>query len=429
MTLTADTPHSDPRPTQRSAKKVAYLMSRFPKLTETFVLYEILAVERHGIDVEICPLRRERTRTMHAEAEALVARARFTPLLFSRQLVAAHAYFLRTNFRRYWLTLWQLLWANLGSRRYFVAAVVFFPKAVLLARMLQQMEVTHVHAHFSSHPAAVAFAIGRLTGISYSFTAHGSDLHCDRHMLREKTAHARFVVAISQYNRRIILAECGDQYADKVQVIHCGVDLQRFASREGPTPHERGETPLQIACVGSLHEVKGQTYLIEACRLLRERGVDVLCHIVGDGEDRARLVRQAEREGLADSVRFHGKLPQDKLRALLAGIDVLVTPSVPTRSGRREGLPVVLMEALARGLAVVASDLSGIPELVEDGETGLLAPPRDAAAVADQIERLGRDPELRQRLARAGREKVVREFDLAKNAATLVGHFREEPCG
>ncbi|MGH7202007.1 MAG: glycosyltransferase, partial [Planctomycetaceae bacterium] len=398
--------------------KAAYLMSRFPKLTETFVLNEMQAVEREGWEVVICPLQRERTSVMHPDAEPYVRRAWFTPLL-SWRFLGSHLRYLRRKPRVYLSTLWTLLRANFGSLRYFAGAVAFFPKAVHLARLLERGVVEHVHAHFASHPAMAALVIHRLTDIPFSFTAHGSDLHRDRHMLREKVAEASAVVAISRYNRNVILDECGEKYAGKVVVIHCGVDVSVFQPRSGPTPFDRGDGPLNVLCIGSLHEVKGQTHLIDACRRLRERGVEFTCHLVGDGPDRKRLQWQIERAGLTERVHLHGGQPREQVRRRLQSADVLAAPSVPSRDGRREGIPVVLMEAMASGVPVVASDLSGIPELAEHGTTGLLIPPGDSAALTDALRRLHDDAELRQALARNGRRRVEERFDLYQNARAL----------
>ncbi|MBW3600171.1 MAG: glycosyltransferase, partial [Planctomycetes bacterium] len=250
------------------------------------------------------------------------------------------------------------------------------------------------------------------------------DLHVDRHMLREKLAEASSVITISAYNKELIVAECGDAAWNKVKVLHCGVDSAVFRRRRD-LPNGEGSQPFSMACVGTLYEVKGQTYLIEACRQLRRRGVNFVCHLVGDGPDRERLAAQANDAGVADCIRFHGRLTRDEVAALLQDADVLVAPSVQTRDGRREGIPVVLMEALGSGVPAVASRLSGIPELVIHEETGLLVPQRDAVALADALERLASDPALRRQLGEAGAAKVRSEFDLHKNAAALAAHFRE----
>jgi len=401
-----------------SRPKIAYIMSRFPKLTETFILFEMGELEQQNVQVELYPLLREKTTVMHPEAEEWVKRAHYTPFI-SLPIFWAQIRYIISRPRAYFGALWALLRGTFGSLNFFVGGLGIFPKSVYFAQLMEADGVQHVHAHFANHPAAAAFIIHRLTGIPYSFTAHGSDLHMDRHMLREKVAEAALVVPISNYNKEMILADAGEQYRDKVEVIHCGVDTRVFQPVTRP-PHDG---PLSLLCIGTLHEVKGQTYLIEACRLLTERGIDVVCRFVGDGPDHQMLAEQIAKAGLSDRVELLGRRTREQIAELLRNTDVVVTPSVPTKSGKREGIPVVLMEAMASGVAVVASGISGIPELVDDQVGGLLTPPRDAAALADALEKLQRDPELRQRLGKAGREKVLREFDLTTNARLLIERF------
>jgi glycosyltransferase involved in cell wall biosynthesis len=402
-------------------------MSRFPVITETFVLYEMQAIEEQGLQVELYPLQRERTEVMHPEARPFVARANFQPL-FSWPIFKSQFYYLLRKPLVYLSILWTLIRANFGSSRYLFGALGFFPKAVHFARLMKVEGIAHIHAHFASHPAAVAYVIHRLTGIPYSFTAHGSDLHRDRHMLCEKVSEAAFVAAISQYNKNIIVTECPGsakgEDGDKVLVVHCGVDTTVFQPRTEPTSYERGESPFTILCIGTLHEVKGQTYLIDACRLLHGRGIDFVCRFVADGPDLAKLTEQAAQAGIADRVHFHGRVTREEIAALLRDADVMAAPSVPTSDGRREGIPVVLMEAMGSGVPVVASDLSGIPELAVNEQCGLLGPPRDAEGLANALERLYRDPALRRQFSTAGREKVLNEFDLTLNAARLAQLFR-----
>jgi glycosyltransferase involved in cell wall biosynthesis len=180
---------------------------------------------------------------------------------------------------------------------------------------------------------------------------------------------------------------------------------------------------LRLVCVGTLHEVKGQRFLVEACRLLADQGVDVECCLVGAGSDESALREQISALGLADRVHLKGELTRPQIAELLRTSDVLVTPSVPTRRGKREGIPIVLMEAMASGVPVVASRISGIPELVEDGVSGLLVPPGEPAALARALTRLHDDKDLRRQLALSGRAKVEREFDVERSAALLVERF------
>ena len=402
--------------------KVTYIMSRFPKLTETFVLFEMLAVEQQGVQIELYPLLREKTDVMHPEARSFMERAHFQPFV-SWPILRSNVHFLLRKPRAYLGTLWTAMRTNWGSWRYFSGVLGIFPKSVHFAFLMAEDEVDHVHAHFASHPAAAAFIINRLTGIPYSFTGHGSDLNRDQHMLCEKVAQAAFVVPISDFFKEMIVEHCGEQYRDKVIVVHCGVDTRVFQPIQA---HKQKDSVMfSIYSVGTLHEVKGQTYLIEACRLLEERGVKFSCHFIGDGPDLAVLSEQVKQAGLTDMVHFHGRCTHQEVVELLQDADVLVTPSVPTKDGRREGIPVVLMEAMASGLPVVATAISGIPELVEDKLNGFLTPAGDAPAIASALERLYNDPDLRQQFAQAGREKVIDEFDLYKNASTLARLFGE----
>jgi glycosyltransferase involved in cell wall biosynthesis len=402
--------------------KVAYIMSRFPKLTETFILYEMIAMQKQGIQVEVYPLLRERVEVMHVEAVPFVQVAHYQPFI-SWPIIRANLYFLLRKPFAYLATLWTLLRANWGSFGFLTCAIGIFPKSALFAYQMRAQKINHVHAHFASHPAAAGFIIHRLVGIPYSFTAHGSDLHRDRHMLSEKVAEAAFVAAISNYNKELIITECHGQYREKVHVVHCGVDTEVFRQRVHETPFEKGENPFMIACVGTLHEVKGQMYLIEACNILNKKGIDFVCHFVGDGEDKASVTELTEKYGLSEKIRFHGRLTRDEIARLLLDADVLVAPSVPTSDGRREGIPVVLMEAMGSSVPVIASNISGIPELAVDNETGLLTPPRESAAIAEALEHYINDPDLRKRLGQAGREKVLSEFDLNKNAELLAQYF------
>lgn len=415
-------PPQDPCPTTpASGPKIAYMMSFFPKLTETFILYEILALEELGIPVEIYPLMRARQSVRHPEAERMVKRAHFLPFL-SIPILCAQWYFIRRDPRAYF-TLWtDVLRSTWGSANFFLGALGIFPKTVRFAYEMRHQGITHVHAHFANHPAVAALIISRLTGIPFSFTAHGSDLHVDRRMLDVKIEAAAFAVTISSYNKDLMISECGEAARDKIHVVHCGVDPTIFL----PSSERGAGESLQILCVASLEEVKGHTYFIDACRILRDRGIDVTCHLVGEGPLRQRLKDQIAHLGLQDDVHLHGGLPQTEVARMLSKTDVMVLASVPTRRGKREGIPVSLMEAMASGLPVVSSAISGIPELVDSGHTGLLVPPRNSTALADALQTLRDNPALRTRLGQAGREKVLQEFNLRHNAASLAQRFLQE---
>ncbi|MFO7166529.1 MAG: glycosyltransferase [Chloroflexota bacterium] len=393
-------------------KRIAYIVSRFPKITETFILYEILELERLGMAVEVFALVREREPVMHAEARALVARAQYAGV--SAEVLAAQGYWLLRRPGAYIRSWARALAGNIRSPKFLLRALAVVPQAAWFARRMQEQRIEHVHAHWATHPALAAYVVAELTGIPFSFTAHAHDIYVERPMLAEKLARASFAVTISEYNRRL-LAELYGPLADKVTVIRCGVDPDVFRPRPERAPRD---APL-LLCVASLQEYKGHAYLLEACARLKAAGQPFRCLLVGEGELRAALTAQIERLGLAEEVELLGRQPRHRVSALMAEADVMVLPSVTTGSGKREGIPVALMEALACELPVVATAISGVPELVIHNQTGLLVPERDAAALADALLLLCRDAELGRRLGRAGREHVLRHYNLRRNAEAL----------
>lgn len=398
-------------------RRVAYVMSRFPKITETFVLYEILALERLGHRVEIFPLMRARGPVRHAEAERLVKRARFRAFL-SWPVFTAHIYYLFHRPGAYLRTLVEVIRGTWRSTNFFLGALAFFPKAVRFARDVERLEIRHVHAHFANHPALVALIVHRLTGVPFSFTVHAFDLFVDRTMLAKKVEAASFVVAISDYNRRLMTETCGEAAADKIQVIHCGVDPSLFAPESRPP----GDA-FRILCVASLEEMKGHRILIEACRLLREHGLGFHCECIGSGSLESELRRQIASARLERHVTLAGPRPRAEVIRALARADAVALASMPTRAGKQEGIPVALMEAMAAGLPVVATEISGVPELIEDGRTGYLVPPGDAKTLADRLTRLAGNAKLARAMGAAGRARVQREFNQEQSAAELSRLF------
>jgi glycosyltransferase involved in cell wall biosynthesis len=415
-------------------------MSRFPKITETFILFEILELQRRGVEIEIFPLVREHERVVHPEAEQLMPQVRFLPFL-SGPILVANLRFLIRRPRRYLGVLGEVLWRNLGSLNFFIGAIGIFPKVVRMAEEMEKRGVTHIHAHFASHPALAAFIIHRLTGLRFSFTAHGSDIHIDQTMFGRKLDAAAFAVTVCRYNVDFLAERVGEWVRRRLIVLHCGTDPDLFSADhramdpeavsaavdEAPAPVFTTDG-FRILCVAALREVKGHRYLIEACALLRDRGIDFECRLVGHGPLRQDLERRIRAAGLQDRVLLTGALPRARVCRAMRETDVVVLPSILGSRGDREGIPVVLMEACASGRPVVSSRQSGIPELVEHGRQGLLCPPGDAQAVADALQQLAMDPALRQRMGEAGRHRVLRDFDQRRNAATLASLLEAAVC-
>ncbi len=402
--------------------RVAYLMSRFPKLSETFVLYEMLELERIGVRVEVFPLVREREVTLQPGAEDLVRRAHDLRLT-SRPVLAAQWYWLRRRPRRYLGTWGRAIVGNVGSPKFLVRTLATVPLGAAFARRIEALDVDHVHAHWATHPALAAWVIRRLTGRTYSFTAHAHDIYVERPMLAEKLLGAAFAVTISDYNQRLLTGWYG-KLAARVVVIHCGVDVGVFRPRREPADTEpRTDRPFEVLAVATLQPQKGHAVLVAATRRLVDRGIAVRVRIVGEGEERANLEAAIAAAGLTEQVLLLGRQPRDRVAALLGEADVVVQPSIVLASGKTEGIPVALMEALASRVPVVATAVSGVPELVEDGVTGRLVPPGDPSALADALADLQRDPGGAARLADAGHARVLAQFDLQTNTRRLAERF------
>ena len=397
------------------SRTLAYIVSRFPAITETFILYEILELERRGIKVEVFSLLRQRDRVMHREAGELVKRTHYGDLL-SPRVWRANLWWLVNQPRTYLGAWWCALRGNARSLRLLAHATYVVIQAAFFARRMKQSGIDHVHAHWATHPTLAALIIRRLVGLPYSFTAHAHDIYVERPMLAQKIREASFVVTISEYNRRLLARLYGGSAAEKTMVIRCGIDPKFFLPRAAAHHPDR---PFAIVCVASLRDYKGHPYLIEACARLRARGISFECLLIGDGEDRAAIEAQIAREQLTHAVKLLGPQSRDRVSLLLSRADVMVLPSVVTHYGKKEGIPVALMEALAVELPVIATSISGVPELLEDGRTGLLVPQRDADALAQALVRIYEDPQLARRLGKEGRQKVLRDFNLGRNVAAL----------
>jgi colanic acid/amylovoran biosynthesis glycosyltransferase len=404
-----------------SFPRIAYVMSRFPTITETFILREIVCLVRGGWTLALYPLILQRHEIVHAEAASLLPNARRLPFLSAR--VAAEN--LRAAVEQPWnyvTTLLIALCKNLRSPRFLVRTIVLLPKIVYAARLMKVDHIQYLHAHFATHPALAAWVIRRLTGIPYGVTIHGHDLHVNRTMLATKLRDAEFVVTISDYNRRYLREVVGEWAFEKTRVIRCGVSRPR--ERKVASIWRRGQR-LEILSIGSLQPHKGFPILLAACARLRAEGTTFRCRIIGEGRQRRLLERQIEVLRLGDAVLLLGPRTQNEVEALLASAHCYVQQSIWLPSGKGEGLPVALIEALAARLPVIASAIAGIPELVRDGETGWLVAPNDPVAIADAIHEIVGNPAEALRRAARGRALVCRDYDLEENVGRLALAIRE----
>jgi glycosyltransferase involved in cell wall biosynthesis len=292
-------------------------------------------------------------------------------------------------------------------------------QALAVALACRDRGIGHLHAHFGTLATDVARIAAAIAGIGYSFTAHAKDIYHDYGHdggLALKLRDADAVVTVSDFNVDHLRAAYGDAAAH-VRRIYNGLDLAGFDWR-APDPDAD-----EILAVGRLVEKKGFHILVEALLILAERGMRPRCRIIGQGEERAHLATQIDGAGLSGSVTLDGPRPQPEVFAAMRRAAVLACPCVVGRDGNRDGLPTVLIEAMALGTPCVASDVTGVPEIVRHDETGLIARAGDAVALADALARTLAEARLRERLSRAGRALVEREFAIDSNAAALRDVF------
>jgi glycosyltransferase involved in cell wall biosynthesis/aminoglycoside phosphotransferase (APT) family kinase protein len=344
-----------------------------------------------------------------------MARALFTPWISPAIAMANLRAFVRSPLV-YLGTIIELLAGTVRSPGFLARTIALFPKSVYLAERLEREGIRHVHAHYATHPATMAMIVARFApSITYSFTAHAHDIFVNRAMLAPKLARAAGVRAISRFNRSFLAALYPAIAPEKIEVIRVGIQPETYRA-----PYEPEEPPLRILTVAALKPYKGIRVLIEACRILAGRGVDFVCEIVGDGPLRKALETQIARGGLGARVRLAGARPQGEVAAMMKGASLFVLPSVVAHDHQMEGIPVALMEAMAASRPVIATALSGVPELVEDCVTGLLVDANNPDLLAAAIRRAAGDLELRRRLGDAGRRAVEEKFDLSSNVASLV---------
>jgi len=411
--------------------RVAYILRFYP----TFVANEVAELSREGVEVilffpfPLSVVRRSIWSKILSGGQRNMAKAYFLPeslrsLKFLGSLLLANLYFLIFHFSKYMAVVWYSM-RLLNIMRTRIGGIVL---SAYYAKIMEKQNVTHIHSHFAQSNTLIAMLISHLTDIPFSFTAHAKDifLASDRALLRREIVSAKFAVTISTYNKEYLVSLFDEGIRSKIRVIHCGISIRKFAPGS-PKMREEGTTILSVA--SGLVEKKGILYLIEACRILKDRGHTFRCLIVGQDEDGTKkreyedLIERIHLEGV---VSMMGLVPQEKLIPLYQASTMFVLPSIVDRDGDRDGVPVSLMEAMAAELPVISTHISGIPELIEDEVTGLLVNQRDPELLADAMERIMNDDRLKKKLGENGRKKVIEEFDISKNCRDLRKLFEEK---
>jgi colanic acid/amylovoran biosynthesis glycosyltransferase len=408
--------------------KLAYVCSLYPAVSHTFVLREIEALRRLGIDIATFSIHRARRDQLLARADKIAFDSTYA-ILPPRwpALVMAHLRLLTRAPAAYVSSVAHALSLARGGLRGRLWQLFYFAEAVVLWRECARRGIRHIHAHMgnvAADAALLAAHIGTATAPeqpwSWSFTLHGPDELFDvsHFRLAQKVRHAQFVVCISDYTRSQLMALSDPDLWHKLHVIHVGIPIEQF-TRSGE-PNTAPGVPT-VLFIGRHVPQKGHATLLEAVALLRRRDRTINVVLAGEGPMRPTLERLAERLGLGSQVSFPGAVGQEEIRAMYAAASIFCLPSFA------EGVPTVLMEAMAMELPVIGTRITGVPELVDDGRTGLLVTPGRPDLLGDAIERLLTDAQLCREMAANARDKVVREFNAQASAEQLYSLFASEP--
>lgn len=423
--------------------RVGYVMNAFPRLSETFIAHEIHQLERLGLPMHLYAIKREREPLQHPVVARIRSVLQHLPPASSLSGSALLPW-LRENLPRFWPAHAALLrrhpwrWASTAGmalglawrhrrrdadgrvrlRKVFIKE--FLQAGSVAHDVLQRGDIGHLHGHFCHGVTTVTWWAARLAGLGFSFTAHAKDIYQPElnpgRLLERKLGAARFVATCTCANAEVLRAR--HPRPDDVHAIYHGLDTDWFSP---PAVDRRARPPGPIIlAVGRLVEKKGFDLLVQACARLRDQGLAFRCHIVGEpGPAGPGLQALIAELGLGGHVQLHGAVAQDALRDVYARARVFALPCRITADGDRDGFPNVLAEAMAMGVPIVTSPISGIPEMVDDGEHGLLVAPGDVSALAEALTRLLADDELHQRLARQGRARICERFDSRRTTLDL----------
>jgi glycosyltransferase involved in cell wall biosynthesis len=404
--------------------RLGYLYSRYPVISQTFCDAEMLALERRGIELVIGSVYPPLTSLRHEYIARLRAPIHYAP---PQEILKILEHDAKTARR------WPRDLVERHNSKYGPGAKAEqrARNALYFAEFFARSGADHVHVHFANRAAHTALFLEEISGIPFSVTAHGQDFMKDLgsdDLLREICAAAEFVAAETDYSRDLLRQRCPNSAA-KIQRVYNGVDLERFPAARNEAAHP-AVAPYQlprIVSVGRLVAFKGFDDLVDACAEVARRRIDFVCDIIGDGPLRETLQAKIERLDLASRVNLLGSLSQDAVLEKLQAADIFALASTTDAQGATDVFPTVILEAMASTLPIVSTRLAGIPELVVDGQTGILAPPGDSTALAQALEQLLHDPELRLRFGHAGRQRIEQHFRIEQTVAPLIEMF-EQSC-
>ncbi len=407
-------------------RKIGFLISQFPEMHETFILREFTALKKKEINFYIYSLKKCKDKIIHPEAKNLLGQTYYA----SNLEFSSFLYWLKKKPRVLCKILYFKVLRNLWPAEKFLKTSCVFLKSLYFARLMHKHNIHHLHAHWATMPTTGAEIINELLGIPFSFTAHAWDIYLSTKIdLGEKLKKATFAVTCTQANKNYL----DNIQRNKLEVNYHGLDIKKFNFTEDsisiPSPIHLDNVNKNkvkiILAIGRLVEQKGFEYLIKACDILNRKNVNFQCILVGEGPLRKELENLRNKLGLKQYIQMPGSVDQEQIKKYFKKTAVFVVPSVIARNGDRDGIPNVLLEALAMGAPVIATKVSGIPEVIIHNKTGILVEPRNESALSTAISRMliGQFPA--DNFRQNGRKMVIKKFDIDKNVEALISIFQK----
>lgn len=387
------------------------ILKGYPRISETFISNEILLLEKLGFPIHLFSMRRPRENFTHKSVDRIQAAVDYLPETLLRPLprLMFHNCRLAAQRPRNYARALKIAYQRFLRTRKSATLKHLFQAGYLVRHLMPRRRIIHLHAHFAHSPASVAMFASILSGLPFSFTAHAKDIYTSEpRQLREKAALAKFVVTCTEYNRRYLKKLCNAKPMGIHRIYH-GIDTRLFAGRADWIV--RPEAPYRILTVARLTAKKGLPGIYQALKFLKDKGIAFRHTLIGDGEDREKILSVIADLGLADQTRWLGTQPHEVVLDYYSRAHLFVLGCEVAPNGDRDGIPNVLFESMAMGVPVVATRLSGIPELVENEKTGLLATPGRPRQLAEAMLKMLTDETLRARIIPAARQRVMRDFD------------------
>jgi len=384
---------------------------------ETFILEEMIEINYQGADLLVIP-RNPSKEIFHDQAKELLDNAFWLPLIDYNIFIV----FLKSLLTK--ITIWKILrFITMQSRsiQIFIKNLIVLPKAVFITEFIRKKNVEHIHAHWGSTTATMAYIISKLSGIPWSFTIHRWDIK-ENNMLEEKVKSSKFVRCISENGKNELLEIIGIDFKNKIKVSHMGVNMPINVDKV----NNDEKNYFKIITPANLLEVKGHRYLIEACSILVKEGIkNFECIFYGKGLMKNELKELIKEKLLNNYIKMPGIIPHEKLMGIYKSknMDIVILPSINTKNGEHEGIPVALMEAMAYSIPVISTNTGGIPELLSN-KSGIIVEERNSKQLAKAIKKIIKNRKIREEIARKGYNRVSDDFNIQKNTEKMLELFK-----